>query len=78
MTYREACEIDPRIRTIERRIRADKRSRFVVDHESAWAYGYKPLLLKCVGWDAEHEALRSSLVYETVYDRLRAVFEGRT
>ena len=76
MTYREACEIDPRIRTIERRIRRETGNPWC-NHEQLWAGTFKPLILKCVGRDSEHEALRSSLVYETVYDRLRAVFEAK-
>ena len=77
MTYEQACSIEPRIRKIEKKIIADRRSTFLIDDDAVWAYGYKPAIMQCVGWEAEHEALRTSEVYETVYGHLRAVFEGR-
>jgi len=72
MTYKKACDLDPRIRTIEKRIRSD-RSR---NPETDWAMVYKPMLNRCVGFGAEREELQSSLVYELVYDKLRAVLEA--
>ena len=76
MTYNQACELDPRIRTIERSIR---NAYYYIPrklNEQDWAAVYKPMILRCVGWDAEVDELKSSVVYEMVYTRLRAIFAG--
>ncbi len=76
MTYNQACELDPRIRTLESRIRKEIRDAWWQLPEQVWSTVYKPMIMRVVGWDAEIPELKSSLVYEMVYDRLRAIFEG--